>query len=287
MKDRFGRRSRISIVIVSVLFSFIFVSPVPAESVSGPRLPYGQGDTVGNPPLKRSISQNVFQPGEFLKVRVTYLGLTAGYLEVRVDTASVEGRELYTLNMNAYTAGTGGFFYTVRDQFVSYVDREGLFSWGYDFIKQREDEETEETRVRYYHGREFFTENGSREGSIPPFTQDLLSAVYYIRTQTLEDGQEYQFPVHSSSRAYRLTIQVEDSDPVATKVGWKEAYRLIPTFERKTDRDEAFEHVKEVGGVNIWIGKGKHRIPLKISVPATFGQLYAYFDEYRPGGENS
>jgi hypothetical protein len=262
------------------------VLPVHARPLSGPQLPFGEADT-GISLSERSISQDVFQPGEFLKVRVTYLGLTAGYLEVRVDTASVEDRELYTLKMNAYTAGTGGFFYTVRDQFVSYVDREGLFSWGYDFSKQREDEESEETRVRYYHGREFFTKNGSREGTIPPFTQDLLSAVYYIRTQELENGQEYQFPVHSSSRAYRLTIRVEDPEPIATKDGWKEAYRLVPTFERRTARDEAFEHIEEVREVKIWIGKDKHRIPLKIAVPATFGQLYAYYEEYRPGDENS
>jgi hypothetical protein len=262
-------------------------SSLEAESLSGPELPYGRGDTSGLASLKgRSIEQDVYRPGEFLKLRVTYLGLTAGYLEVRVDTASIEGRDLYTLNMEAYTAGAGGLIYTVRDRFVSYVDQEGLFSWGYDFIKQHEDE-SEETRVRYYHGREFFTENGTREGSIPPYTQDLLSAVYYIRTQELADGQEYQFPIHSSSRAYRLTIRVEDSEPVATREGWKDAYRLIPTFERKTDRDEAFEHVKEVRGVKIWISKSKHRIPLKISVPATFGQVYAYYSEFRPGNQDS
>lgn len=244
------------------------------------RLPYetGAGTTV----LNRRLDQETFQAGEFLKLRVTYIGMTAGYLEVRVDTDTVHERELYRLTMDAYTAGPASWFYTVRDELVSYMDREGLFSWGYDFSKEHEDE-SETTRVRYFHDRGFFTENGERRGQIPPYTQDLLSAIYFVRTQDLSVGQEYQFPIHSSDRSYRLTIEVRDSERVATRTGWRDAYKLVPTFERKTDRDEAFEHVKEVRGVKLWIGRDRHKIPLKVAVPATFGQVYAYLYKFEPG----
>lgn len=258
---------------------------------TNPKLPYADTDPLADTELppdtrsftpERTIEQDVFKPGEFLKMRVTYLGMTAGYIEVRVNRKNVEGRDLYALNMKAYTAGPVEWFYSARDRLISYMDARGLFSWGYDFFKNHQDEK-EQTRVRYYHHNGVFTENGKQEGAIPPYTQDLLSAVYYVRTQKLETGQEYDFPVHSSDRSYRLTLKVKESDRVATGDGWREAFVLLPTFEKSTDRDEAFEHVKKVRGVKLWISRDHHKVPLKISLPATFGHVYAYLHDYEPG----
>jgi hypothetical protein len=265
---------------VVLLFLFSICSGVVyAESIKGPSLPYA--DTSVEHPT-REVDQDAFEPGEKLKLRVTYLGLTAGYITVNVDREIIEGRDLYTLNMHARTAGPAAWFYTASDELISYMDAEGLFSWGYDFYKNHQNER-ENTRVRYHHGKGFFSENGAREGEIPPYTQDLLSAVYFIRTQNLEVGQTYQFPVHSSDRYYRLTIDVAKEERVATKDGWRDSFQLVPTLERSTDRDEAFDHVKSVQGVKLWISQDKHKVPLKISLPATFGHLYGYLQSYQPG----
>lgn len=272
------------VTFVGVLGLLVVLGLSSADSAVGRqtvhRLPYQNGGDTAQ--LDRKLDQDAFRPGELLKLRVTYLGMTAGYLEVRVDTGAIQGRDLYRLTMNAYTAGPASWFYSVQDELVSYMDRDGLFSWGYDFFQEHE-HESETTRVRYFHDRGFFTENGERRGQIPRYTQDLLSAIYYVRTQELAVGQEYQFPIHSSERSYRLTIEVRDSERVATRDGWRDAYKLVPTFERKTDRDEAFEHVKEVRGVTLWIGRDRHKIPLKVAVPATFGQVYAYLHTFEPG----
>lgn len=284
-----GSLKLIRLMVILTIFATLMLSGVSEvfarDTVAQdtvPRLPYAAGGDTRQ--LNRSLDQDAFRPGELLKLRVTYFGITAGYLEVRVDTDSIEGRDLYRLTMDAYSAGPAAWFYSVRDQLVSYMDREGLFSWGYDFFKEHEDE-SETTRVRYFHDRGFFTENGERGGEIPPYTQDLLSAVYFVRIQDLAVGQEYKFPIHSSERSYRLTLEVRDSERVATQDGWRDAYKLVPTFERKTDRDEAFEHIKEVQGIKLWIGRDRHKIPLKVALPATFGEVYAYLESFEPGGK--
>lgn len=269
-------------ILFLVFLTFFIVQAVPAicaDTIAGPQLPFFD---TGAKNVDRNVDQEAFKPGEFLKLRVTYIGLTAGYIEVEVEEAMIGGRDLYTLNMKAYTGGAGDWFYSASDRLISYVDARGLFSWGYDFYKEHEDESSQ-TKVRYHHGQGFFTENGSREGEIPRYTQDLLSAVYYVRTQELEVGQTYRFPIHSSDRSYDLSIEVEAVEKVATNDGWRKAYRLVPRFKNPTDRDEAFEKIKSVGGVKLWISKDKHKIPLQISVPATFGSLYGYLNEYSPG----
>jgi hypothetical protein len=268
------------LLIISGLLIVVVGTPLFAQDTAPkPMLPFSDSSTI-QPTRKQQ--QSAFRVGEKLKLRVTYLGLTAGYIEVHVGRKSVSDRELYTLNMNARTAGAGAWFYTVRDRLVSYMDVKGLFSWGYDFYKNRPDKK-KKTTVRYDHAKGVFREDGKKEGTIPTYTQDLLSAIYYIRTQELEVGQTYSFPIHSSDKSYKLTLQVKSIDRVATMDDWRDAYLLVPSFEREADRDAALDQIKEIEGVKLWISKDKHKIPLKLSVPATFGQLYGFLVEYKPG----
>ncbi len=250
-----------------------------AKGIPGPPLPY-TGTAVS--PSLRSLEQNAFESGEMLQLRVTYLGLTAGYIIINVKRETIEGRDLHQLNMTARTVGPISWFYSVHYQFVSYMDAEGLFSWGYNFSKDDGDE-IEQDRIRYHHQREFFTENGTREGEVPQYTQDLLSAFYFLRMQDLGVGDKYQYPIHSGDNYYRLTIEVRENNRVATGDGWRAAYQLVPKLERSTGDDEAFEYVNEFEGVRLWLSQDKHKVPLKISFPATFGQLYGYLQSYESG----
>jgi hypothetical protein len=274
-----GLRFSTCMVLIGFVVGIIASPALAQDTAPKPKLPFSDSSTILP---TRSVEQSAFSVGERLKMRVTYLGLTVGYIEVRVDRETIMDRDLYTLNMKARTSGTGSWFYTVRDRLVSYMDVRGLFSWGYDFYKNHPDE-NKTTRIRYHHAKGIFRENGKKEGTIPTYTQDLLSAIYYIRTQELDVGQRYSFPIHSSDHSYKLTIKVKSTDRVATMDEWRDAYLLVPSFEKKSDRDAALDQIKEIEGVKLWICKDKHKVPLKLSVPATFGQLYGFIVEYEPG----
>jgi len=232
----------------------------------------------------RVRANGVFKPGERLTMRVTYMGMTAGYFTIRVGEDRVDDRSLYTLKMKARTAGAVDWFYKVRDTLVSYVDVQGLYSWGYDYFQDHGGEK-ETTRVRYDQANGFVIENGERSDSVPRYTQDILSALYYLRSQDLQVGQSYSFPVHVSDDYYQLVLTVDGMENIATYEGWQEAYRLVPDVRSKKKAQELQKKVyrNRKGGVRLWISTDGRRLPLRVALPARFGTFYGYLEAYSPG----
>jgi len=215
---------------------------------------------------------------------VSYLGFTVGYLTTKVKTKSIDGREIYQLKVTGNSSGLAYWFYSVRDEFVSYVDATDYFSLGYDYEKNHGGEREFET-VRYDHKKGLYFKNGKETGNIPPYSHDVLSALYFLRGQEMEVGNRYQFPVHVGDEAYRLELLVEGKDEVATSSrGWVEAFRIKPSLQDPQKEKEFKEKLKgEENKVRIWISDDSAKIPLQISVPAKVGTFWGYLSSYKPG----
>jgi hypothetical protein len=225
-----------------------------------------------------------FGVGEKIRLRVTYMGLTAGYINIKTESTKINGRPVYQLKMTARTQGVVEWFYTVRDTLVSYMDVRGLFSWGYDYHKNH-NKEKEVEEVRYSPEEGFVLRGGKKEGEIVPYTQDVLSAVFYLRTRDLKVGDVHSFPVHVGDDNYQLELKVETVEEVPTsEEGWVEAFRIIPRLQDSEEQKELEEKIKDnSSGIRIWISKDKRRIPLQVAIPARVASLYGYLDSYTPG----
>src|SRR5688572_803657 len=68
--------------------------------------------------------------------------------------------------------------------------------------------------------------NGKREFTVPPFTQDALSAIYVIRALPLKVGSRETIPVSTGGRTYRAQVSVEGTEPVQTPAGPFQTFRL-------------------------------------------------------------
>lgn len=227
----------------------------------------------------REIAPN-FNAGEKLVWKVTYMGLTAGYLRGTVQKDELGGREVFKLVLRAESSGSMSWMYDVQDRLVSFMDVRGLFSWGYDYF-QEHNEEKDVEKVRYYQERGFFVHNGDKRGDLPAYTQDALSAVYYLRTQTIEVNDEYSFPVQVDEDTGRLVLTVKKKETIATYDGWKKAYQVEASLHSRTEDADVAEKVKSI---NIWLSADDRKVPYRIDVAAYFGSLYAYLQEYNPGG---
>lgn len=243
--------------------------------------PLSYSDTDGTLSSIRSLDNNPFGPGETIKLRATYLGLTAGYITMTVEGETRGERPLYRLELNARTGGLVEYIYTLEDRFISFFDRKGLFSWGYNYY-QTHNGTSEIRRVRYDHADEYFTENGERKGKIKPYTQDLLSTMYFLRTRKFNDGDTLAFPLQTGDEYYDVRIKVDEDARVATKDGWKDAYELRPILTKSSHKKAAKDHVESISDIRIWLSHDERRIPLKISFPATFGSMQAFLERYRP-----
>ncbi|MFB6346530.1 MAG: DUF3108 domain-containing protein [bacterium] len=266
------------IVTSVILVFFASAMGVSATGPTQPELPYM--DTGPEFTTDRDFSKVPIQVGESIRLRATYLGLTAGYITITTNSGTIGNRPLYKLSLKARTGGMVEYLYTLEDRFTSYFDRKGLFSWGYDY-HQLHNGENETRTVRYNHRGGYFTKNGERKSSIKKYTQDLLSTLYYVRAQDLSEKKRIEFPLQSDDESYDVTLEINRDARVATKDGWVDSYEIRPILDKSLHKEAAREHVESISGIRIWLSKDDRRVPLKISFPATFGHLSAFLEEYR------
>ncbi|HZG53611.1 MAG TPA: DUF3108 domain-containing protein [Pyrinomonadaceae bacterium] len=96
---------------------------------------------------------------------------------------------------------------------------------------------------------------------------DLISAIYFLRTQTLQPGRHFELAVSDSGAVYRIPVKVGARKRMKTIVGRVQAVRVdIEIFgaERLVDRK---------GEMTLWITDDARRLPVRARVSTDIGAL--------------
>lgn len=123
-------------------------------------------------------------------------------------------------------------------------------------------------------GRVVWTEHDphdpSREPRVmsSPFAgqvQDILSAIYFLRTQPLEIGRTLQFTISDSGRVYDVPVRVVEKKRLKTVIGRVETYRVdVGLFGTKG-------MVQSEGHFSIWLTGDERRVPVKARIKNEYG----------------
>ena len=142
---------------------------------------------------------------------------------------------------------------------------------------KRIDEQGKRARVSetiYSNGKVIWTErdpnNPSRpqrkaEAAFAGRVQDVLSAIYYLRTQPLEVGESFDITVSDSGAVYQVPVQVIEKRRKKTVLGRVEAIRVDPQVfgpDRLLDGEGQF---------SIWITNDSRRIPVSARIKMRYG----------------
>jgi hypothetical protein len=142
---------------------------------------------------------------------------------------------------------------------------------------KRIDEQGKRARVSetiYSNGKVIWTErdpnNPSRpqrkaEAAFAGRIQDVLSAIYYLRTQPLEVGRSFDITVSDSGAVFQVPVQVVEKRRKKTVLGRVEAIRVDPQVfgpDRLLDGDGQF---------SIWITNDSRRIPVSGRIKMRYG----------------
>lgn len=130
------------------------------------------------------------------------------------------------------------------------------------------------SETSYDNGKVFWTERDpnnpaatAREATAP-FSgqiQDLLSAIYYLRTQPLETGKTFEVTVSDSGRVYQVPVQVVEKKRKKTVLGRVDVIRVDPQVfgpNRMLTGD---------GQISIWLTNDKRRIPVSARIKTKYG----------------
>jgi Protein of unknown function (DUF3108) len=95
--------------------------------------------------------------------------------------------------------------------------------------------------------------------------QDLLSAIYYLRTQPLELGKTLEITVSDSGRVYQVPVRVVEKSRMKTPLGRVETLRADP---------EVFglgRMIPSEGRFSIWFTNDNRRIPVSARIKNRYG----------------
>ena len=96
---------------------------------------------------------------------------------------------------------------------------------------------------------------------------DVVSAIYFLRTQALTPGKSFELPVSDSGKVYRIRVRVVEMEPVKNVFGNVSAARVEADVfgkERLLDGE---------GRMSIWFTDDAHRIPVQARFSSEMGTL--------------
>jgi hypothetical protein len=112
-------------------------------------------------------------------------------------------------------------------------------------------------------------------------SHDLISAIYYLRTQALEPGRTFELNISDAGVVYRIPVKVGARKRMKSVVGRVQAVRVdIEIFgaERLVDRK---------GEMTLWITDDARRLPIRASVNTDIGTLDITLKKVSGGNHNA
>ena len=101
------------------------------------------------------------------------------------------------------------------------------------------------------------------------YTHDFLSAMLYLRSQKLANGDTYKLAVHPFSSPYLTTVKVLGRE----KYLGKNCIKLDVSLRKINKKSLALESYKKVQNATIWITDDADRIPLEFKLKVKVSKL--------------
>jgi hypothetical protein len=95
--------------------------------------------------------------------------------------------------------------------------------------------------------------------------QDVLTVIYYLRTQKLEEGKSFEVPVTDAGKVYRMTVAAREEKELDTVLGKVKAIRVEPSLFGDTSL------VRARGQLSIWITQDERHLPVRAQLKVDLG----------------
>jgi hypothetical protein len=222
-------------------------------------------------PSKLRVGERLAFHGRWFAIPVGY-----GWIEVK-EMAVIEGRPAYHIEVQGHTNDVLSTFYPIHDTIHSYLDAETLKPLRFE-KDQREGRYRAHEVVTFDHGRRVATyrsllNQSTKEVPLPESFEDLISALFWFRSQPLQPGRPLSLHVYTDEKIYDLQVDIL---PLITLELLKRGTFSCFVVEPKT----AFKGLLVKRG-RIWayITADERRLPLLVKVTTPWGPMSAVLDE--------
>lgn len=232
-------------------------------------------------------NNNSFKDKEFLKYKVYYnwkdVWLKAGTVSFEVKDEKLESTSIYHITAIGKTYPFYNLFYKVNDVYETYVEKgsvkprkflrdvhEGGFKLDHEYTFNRENFKVN-TRSVVNKGK-----MNIKNFDFNPCTQDMLSAIYYMRTidfKKMKIGEEKPVEVFLDNEFYDLSMVYKGKAVVDTKFGKIQCLKVQPkVISGRVFQDEE--------SVIVYVSDDENKIPILIESPLSVGVVKAILDDF-------
>lgn len=220
----------------------------------------------------RSVSQTSFGRGEYLEYKVSYglFDAAKATLEIKPESQNVKGRKTMHIVGKGRSSGALRWFFKVDDSYETYVDEEAILPWR--FIRHvREGGYKLDRSIDFdqYKNKAIVFQKDTKNYTVKPNTQDLLSAFYYARTLDLRSakvGQEFIINTFFDREMYPLKIKYLGKEEIETDLGEFNCLKFRPMVEK----GRVF---KEEEDMTLWLSDDENKVPIRLKTNLLIGSI--------------
>lgn len=228
----------------------------------------------------RAETNTTFAAGESLLFEINYGFITGGWatLEVR-STETVHGRDAWRIVSQVRSSKKVDVFYKVRDLSETWMDVGSLCTHQFHKIMNEGSYHREaESRFDQTGGTFVYWNRGKGgqstvQGKVPPFVQDILTSLYYVRSRPLTPGRDISVDVNSGGKTWSLRVEVLGKEKVKVPAGTFPCVHVRPLL--------AGEGLfMQTGKLEVWLTDDARRMPVLLRSKVWVGSFSAELLEY-------
>ena len=197
-----------------------------------------------------------------------------------IDTLiEVSGITCYRIVSRVRSNKTFDLIFKVRDYVETDIDIRGIFTRRY--VKKLQEGKYRDDRTVYYeqeYAKAHLIKNGvyKKSSSIPACVQDILSALFYVRTLDFEPGDTLSIKLHDMDKNYPLKVKVLRRENVDVPAGNFNCLVLQPFLESEG-------MFKSKGTILLWLTDDEYKIPVLMKTSVIIGSIDARLRKYKIG----
>ena len=232
-----------------------------------------------------------FRVGEKIVLNLSYFNIVAGTLTLETKPfVEVNGEKAYHFEVHALSNSFFSRIYSVDDRATTYVSYKNLTPFNLA-ITLTESKQLAETRTLFdwktlkahYWKKKVTKEHGEEQEKldwdIKAFSQNVISAAYYLRTFKMEVGKKLALRVVDEGKNIIFTGEVIKREEIETDAGKFKTVVIRPRLEV----DGAFA---QVGEMLMWLTDDDRKLLVRAETKIRIGSLVAKAKEIVLGGDS-
>jgi len=229
-----------------------------------------------------------YRVGEKVSLALSYFNVTAGTMDLEVlPFVQVNGAKSYSFSITVQSSSLFSRFYSVDDRATTYVNYNTLIPYNFE-IKIKESKQLGTVTSYFdwpkqkalYWEKKVTKEKGEverkQEWEVEPFSQNVISAVYYLRSFQLRPGKKLGFRVADDGKNLVFNAEVLRREKLDTEVGELDTVVVKPTITV----DGLF---KPVGDILLWLSDDDRKFVVRIESKIRIGTIVGKLKALHPG----